>query len=141
MGLKSLLVGCEPSSDDTPVALDAQSLAVLTPHGVLNVLQPYLSAGDPPAIAPALFEGVLKHHCVVDMNITVYDDFSWETHERRGDGCVGRLRSGPTEIDVLADAHIDTGHLPRSLPDGIRAGARAAEGVLAGLGLSVSGAG
>src|SRR3954452_3275016 len=72
-GLPCLLVGHEVTGGDTPVALDADAVAALTPHGALDVLRPYLDAVDPPTISPRVFEEVLKHHCVADFNVTVYD--------------------------------------------------------------------
>ena len=54
--------------------LDDAAVEVLDPHGVLDVLRPYLTAVDPLAIAPRAFEEVLKHHCVADLNVTVYDE-------------------------------------------------------------------
>ena len=72
-GLASVIAGHEITGAEDPVELDAAALAVLSPHGLLDVLRPYLASHHPVAIAPAVFEEVVKHHCVADMNITVYD--------------------------------------------------------------------
>ncbi len=133
-GLQSLVVWSEgaetEASDDTPVVLSPEALAVLTPHGVLDVLRPYLAAIDPPAIAPGRFVGVLKHHCVVDMNITLYEGMTWARGADAGRRTAGTLRDGATRVEIVADAHIDTGALPHALPEVIGAGAEAANGVL-----------
>lgn len=132
-GLQSLLAGYEPVGGEAPVVLDPVALAVLTPHGDLEVLRPYLVASEPPTIAPALFEGVLKHHCVVDMNITVYDGMRLlEVRPHRG-GVTGALFDGRTRIELSADRHIEARALPRDLGAAISAGAAAAHAALASL--------
>ncbi len=130
-GLQSLVVWAETRDrDDAPVVLGPAVRAILTPHGVLDVLRPYLAATDPPAIAPSLFEGVLKHHCVVDMNITVYEGMEWTAAAGRP-GAGGVLELGATRIEVVADAQIDTATHPAELEGAIVAGADAAQAVLA----------
>ena len=66
--------------------LDAAAVAVLTPHGVFDVLRPYLARSSRRAIAPVVFEEVLKHHCVADMNVTVYDGLELVERATRGTG-------------------------------------------------------
>lgn len=132
-GLQSLVAGHVPVGGEEPVVLDPAALAVLTPHGVLDVLRPYLVSSEPPTITASLFEGVLKHHCVVDMNITVYDGMAWvDGHAQRG-GVTGALHDGHCRVEVSADAHIEASELPRQLPAAISAGADAANAVLASL--------
>ncbi len=133
-GLQSLVAGHEPVGGEEPVALDPASLAVLTPHGVLDVLRPYLVSSEPPTLMPSLFEGVLKHHCVVDMNITVYDGMAWVDARRHHGRVTGALQDGHRRVEVSADAHIEADKLPRQLPAAISAGADAANAVLASLG-------
>jgi hypothetical protein len=130
-GLSSLVAGHEPLGGEDPVALDADTIEVLSPHGVLDVLRPYLSAAEPPAITPAAFEEVLKHHCVVDMNITVYDGMTLVDDERRDAGVSGVLTDGRSRWDVVADAFVDASTLPTELNAAIAAGARLAREVLA----------
>ncbi|MED6303747.1 MAG: FAD-dependent monooxygenase, partial [Actinomycetota bacterium] len=73
-GLPCLVVGHETLENAESVMLDPESLEILEPHGVLAVLRPYAAAQDPFTITPLAFENGLKHHCVADMLITVYDD-------------------------------------------------------------------
>lgn len=130
-GLQSLVVGHELLGGEEPVPLESAALAVLTPHGVLDVLRPYLVVGESPAIAPRLFEGVLKHHCVVDMNITVYDAMTVvDLHPQRG-GVRAVLHDGRSRWEVDADAHIDADKHPHPLSAAILAGAEAANRMLA----------
>jgi hypothetical protein len=132
-GLASLVAGHEVSGGDEPTTLDDESVAVLRPHGVLGVLTPYAARRDPFAIAPAVFEEVLKHHCVVDMVITVYDGMSLVDAVPDGDGVDGALTDGRSRWPVHADAVVDTSSLPTELNGAIHAGAAAARDVLARL--------
>lgn len=131
-GLNTLLAGHEPLGGETPVVLDEAAVAVLTPNGVLNVLRPYLTAVDPPAIAPVDFEDVVKHHCVVDMNVTVYDGMTLvEAAPRPGGGITGVLSDGRSRWELVADAFIDAGALPSTLPEAVSAGGAAADAAVA----------
>jgi hypothetical protein len=130
-GLASLVVGHEPTGGDEPVALGADAVAVLTPHGVFDVLRPYLAAVEPPSIAPAVFEHVLKHHCVADMNVTVYDGMELVEARPEGAGVRGVLTDGRSRWEVVADAHVDAADLPADLPAAITAAADAAATVMA----------
>jgi hypothetical protein len=138
-GLSSLVAGHEPlggrepRSEHVPVDLDETAIAVLSPHGVLDVLRPYLAVAEPPAIAPVVFEEVLKHHCVVDMNITVYDGMSLVERRARGRGVSGVLTDGRARWDLVADAFVDASTMPGDLNAAIAAGADTARGVLAAL--------
>ena len=113
-GLQSLIAGHEPIGDEEPVVLDSTALAVLTPHGVLDVLRPYFAATEPPAIAPSLFEGVLKHHCVVDMNITVFDGMSLVDLRAATTGVTGALCDPKGRWEISADAHLEANPLATS---------------------------
>lgn len=116
-GLPSLIAGHEPGGDLRPVVLDDESLAILEPNGVLGVLRPYATAQDPFTIAPDQFEQGLKHHCVADMLITVYDGMAFESDRDGVDGVpiVGRLGDGRTSWEVSADAVLDVGTYPSEL--------------------------
>ena len=131
-GLQSLVAGHQPLEGDEPVVLDAEAVAVLTPHGVFDVLRPYLASVEPPSIAPVVFEEVLKHHCVADMNVTVYDGLELVERAPRGDrGVTGVLSDGRARWEVVADAYVDAAELPAALPEAITAAARRAAELMA----------
>ncbi|MEA3218799.1 MAG: hypothetical protein QOJ19_4955 [Acidimicrobiia bacterium] len=130
-GLQSVVAGHEVLGGETPFVLDSAALEVLRPHGVFDVLRPYLAATEPPAIAPIVFEEVLKHHCVVDMNVTVFDGLVLVESTPRGGGVRGVLTDGRTRWEVSADAFVDAGELPSDLPASITASAEVARLVLA----------
>lgn len=132
-GLQSVVAGHEVLGGETPFVFDSAALEVLRPHGVFDVLRPYLANVDPPAIAPVVFEEVLKHHCVVDMNITVFDGLRLVDRTSRGGGVSGVLTDGRTRWEVSADAFVDADELPSDLPDTIPASAEVARSVLAAL--------
>ena len=99
---------------------------------MLDVLRPYLASAEPPAIAPAAFEEVLKHHCVADMNMTVYDGMELVERTPRGArGVAGVLTDGRARWEVVADAFVDAADLPTTLPDAITVAARRAAEVMA----------
>jgi flavin-dependent dehydrogenase len=118
-GLPCLLAGHELVDDSTPVVLDAESLAVLEPDGVLGVLRPYAASQEPFAIAPLHFEQGLKHHCIADMLVTVFDGLSVTDVVRSGAGATAVLTDGRTRWEVRADQFIDVGGLPGDLNDAI----------------------
>jgi hypothetical protein len=114
-----------------PFVFDSDALEVLRPHGVFDVFRPYLVSAEPPAIAAIVFEEVLKHHCVVDMNITVFDGLALVESTPRGGGVSGVLTDGRTRWEISADAFVDAGELPSDLPVSIPASAEVARSVLA----------
>jgi len=128
-GLPCLVAGHEPLDDETPVVLDPESLAVLEPHGVLDVLRPYANTQEPFTITPLLFEQGLKHHCVADMLITVYDGMSlqgptFNDDEHGADGAMaGELTDGHSTWNITADAYLDAATLPTDLNQAIHAAA------------------
>lgn len=146
----SLIVGHESVGGDELVQLDEAAVAVLKPHGVINVLRPYATSTKPFVITAALFEKVLKHHCVVNMNITVYDGMKLvdlkivgDGGDRdNGDGETGRKELGATatisdghsQWQVKADYLADTGRLSVDLNEAIKSGAALAREVLGRLG-------
>src|SRR5262245_5654610 len=126
-GMACLLVGHEPTGDDTAVPLDAAASAALEEQGLLDVLRPYLEATNPLTIAPRTFEEVIKHHCVADLNVTVYDELT--VVERVADGAGGArgvLTDGTSRWDVRADRFVDGATLPDTLAAAITAGTAAA---------------
>jgi hypothetical protein len=126
-GLPCLLAGHEVVGGDVPVALDADAVVVLERHGLLDVLRPYLTALDPVAIAPRAFEEVVKHHCVADPNVTVYDDVEVIERVAVGAGLRGVLTDGRARWELLADRFVDAELLPGALPAAITAAAAAVE--------------
>jgi 2-polyprenyl-6-methoxyphenol hydroxylase-like FAD-dependent oxidoreductase len=112
------VAGAGPAPD-FPVALDADAVAALTPHGVLDVLRPYLAVLDPPTLSPRVFEEVLKQHSIADFNVTVYDGL--EVEDRDVDPISGVVRGVLTDHrrrwSLTADAMIDTTTFPPGLSD------------------------
>jgi hypothetical protein len=101
----------------------------LTRHGVLDVLRPYLMAGTPVAIAPREFEEVVKHHCVADLNVTVYDEVTVVDRHLGDDGGEAVLTDGTSRWELHADHFVDADLLPRPLSAAIVAGAAVVEGL------------
>ncbi|MFN0089602.1 MAG: hypothetical protein ACKVWR_04925 [Acidimicrobiales bacterium] len=130
-GLPTLLVGHRSLGREEPVELSADAIAVLTPHGVLEVMRPYLAAQSPPMIAPAVFEEGLKHHCVVDMNVTVYDGMDLVDAQPEGEGVTGVLTDGKIRWPLRAEVFVDAAGLPSELSAAIVAGGAVADRVLA----------
>jgi hypothetical protein len=122
-----LIAGHEPIDDDNAVLLDEHSIAILEPDGVLGVLRPYAANQDPFSIAPLHFEQGLKHHCVADMLVTVYDGMTFEAGEPTddaGDAVHGVLSDGRSSWDVRADAFLDVTNYPANLNLAIQQAAR-----------------
>jgi hypothetical protein len=131
-GLPCLLAGHEVLGDDTPTLLDDAAVEVLTRHGVLDVLRPYLTAITPVAIAPRAFEEVVKHHCVADLNVTVYDEVEVIDRQLGDDGGQAVLTDGNSRWELHADRFVDADLLPRPLSAAIVAGAAVVEGLTDG---------
>ncbi len=125
-GVPCLLAGHEVIGDDTPVALGADATADLERHGLVDILRPYFDALDPLTIRPRAFEEVIKHHCVADLNVVVYDEVTVVERVDAGAGIRGVLTDGTSRWDLGADLFVDADLLPSSLPDAITAGAAAA---------------
>ena len=127
-GLPCLLAGHEPIDDDTRVALDDAAVDVLTRDGVLDVLRPYLTATAPMTIAPRAFEEVVKHHCVADLNVTVYDEVTVVERDFGDGGGTAVLTDGTSRWELHADRFVDADLLPSDpLSDAIIAGAAAVD--------------
>jgi hypothetical protein len=131
-GLPCLLAGHEVLGDDTPTPLDDAAVEVLTRHGVLDVLRPYLTATTPVAIAPRAFEEVVKHHCVADLNVTVYDEVEVVDRRFGDDGGQAVLSDGTSRWDLHADRFVDADLLPHPLSAAIVAGAAVVDGLTDG---------
>lgn len=134
-GLPCLLAGHEVLGDDVPVPLDADAVATLERHGLVDVLRPSFIALDPLTIAQREFEEVVKHHCVADLNVVVYDEV--EVIERApttGAGLRGVLTDGISRWELSADQFIDADLLPADLCAAIVAGAVSAMSALGAMG-------
>ena len=103
-----------------------EALAAMAPHGVLEVLRPYAATQDPFAIAPLLFEQGLKHHCIADMLVTIFDEMVYEASS----AVAGVLTDGRRRWSVTADHMIDVSELPTELNSAIVAGAAAANSLV-----------
>ena len=131
--LPSLVVGHAAGrgpNPDYPVGLDADAVDALTPHGVLDVLRPYLAVADPPTLSPHVFEDVLKHHCVADMNVTVYDAMDVVDRQPAGDRLAAVLTDGKARWEVAADAWIDTSEFPADLSAAVNRAASEVRAIL-----------
>ena len=126
-GVPCLLAGHEVLGDDAPTELDEAAVDVLTRHGVLDVLRPHLIALAPATITPRDFEEVIKHHCVADLNVTVYDEVTVVERQFGDDGGHAVLTDGTSRWELHADHFVDAGLLPISLSAAIVAGAATVE--------------
>jgi hypothetical protein len=132
--------GCESADDesagqitddqiaaaDDPVALDGVAMAALERHGLVDVLRPYFASMNPPAIAPRAFDEVIKHHCVADLNVTVYDQMAVIDRRPVGRGVTGVLTDSTSRWEIRADAFVDADELSTELSAAITAGVAAA---------------
>jgi hypothetical protein len=125
-GLACVLVGHEITGDDHPVALGAAAMTELERNGLIDVLRPYFVTMHPAAIAPRAFEEVIKHHCVADLNVTVYDELAVVDRHPVGRGVTAVLTDGARRWDVRADALVDADRLSTELSAAITAGVAAA---------------
>ena len=123
-GLPCFLVGQQPHEDLKPTELDGRSQSILERHGVLAVLRPYATRHDPFTITPVSFERALKHHCVADTLITVYDGMSVQDLRPEGRGVAAVLTDGHRTWGIRADAYLDVGTLPTALNEAIQQAAR-----------------
>ena len=126
-GMACLLAGHDVLGDGAPQPLAPAAVAVLERHGLVDVLRPYLTTIDPLTIAVDAFEAVIKHHCVADLNVTVYDAVSVVERLAVGAGVRGVLTDGTSRWELRADRFVDADLLPPSLSEAITAGAASAE--------------
>jgi hypothetical protein len=122
-----LLAGHEVLGDDAPIELSDAAVDVLTTHGVLDVLRPHLIAPAPVTITTRDFEEVVKHHCVADLNVTVYDEVTVVDRQFGDDGGEAVLTDGRSRWELHADHFVDADLLPRDLSAAIVAGAATVE--------------
>ena len=71
-GLGSVIAGHEITGGDEPAPLSDQAVAILTPHGVFDVLRPYLASHHPVAIEPVIAEPspAITHRTPCSMSAT-----------------------------------------------------------------------
>ena len=131
-GLPCLLVSHQPHDDPEPTVLDRRSRSILERHGVLGVLRPHATAQDPFTITGLAFEQVLKHHCVADTLITVYDGMSVGDVRPEGGGVTGVLTDGRRTWDVHVDAYLDVSAFPAELDGAIRCAAEYSDRLVLG---------
>jgi len=125
--LPCLLAGHVIAGDDVPRPLTPAAVAALERHGLVDVLRPHVTALDPLTIAADAFEAVIKHHCVADLNVTVYDGVTVVERAPAGSGTRGILTDGTNRWELRADCVVDADLLPTPLSDAIVAGAASAE--------------
>ncbi|MCU1502467.1 MAG: hypothetical protein JWM12_1821 [Ilumatobacteraceae bacterium] len=125
-GLPCLLAGHEVSSDDAPVPLDAAAVEQLERHGLVDVLRPYFTSADPLTIGGRTFEDVIKHHCVADLNVVVYDEVTVIERVAVGRGVRGVLTDGASRWELSADLFVDADLLASALSHAITSGAAVA---------------
>jgi hypothetical protein len=128
--LSSLIVGHESKDSDELFELDDKAIALLKPHGVINVLRPYAESYEPFVITAALFEKVLKHHCVVNMNITLYDGMELLDLSPVDVGAKGTISDGETQWLIKAGRIVDTTKLSANLNAAIKEGAAIAKDIV-----------
>ena len=125
-GLPCLLAGHEVLGGEAPVELDADAVAELERYGLIDVLRPYLTAVTPPTIAPVAFEEVIKHHCVADLNVVVYDGMRVVDRVVAGRGVRAVLTDGTSRWDLATERFVDASLLPGTLSEAITAGTASA---------------
>lgn len=128
--LSSLIVGHESQDNDDLFELDDKTIALLKPHGVINVLRPYAESLEPFVITAALFEKVLKHHCVVNMNITLYDGMELLDLTPDAAGAKAIMSDGQVQWLIQADYLVDTTSLPTDPGAATREGSAIAEAIV-----------
>src|SRR4051812_9344672 len=131
--IPSLLVGHEAAGGAEVIPLGDAAVAALRQHRLLDVLLPYIGAGPSPAISLDDYEHVLKHHCVADINVTVYDNMAVVEKRRAGSNVEAVLTDGRARWELHARWLIDDETLPAGLPEAIIAAASVVDRIIADL--------
>jgi hypothetical protein len=123
-GVPCLLAGHAVLPEVAPATLGRSEVEALQGYGLLDILNPYLvSNGGSATISPEVYENVIKHHCVADVNVTVYDDVAI-VDRRAGPSAVEAVMThGRSRWEVRASQLVDGSELPSALPDAIAASA------------------
>ncbi|MBV1878832.1 MAG: hypothetical protein KUG79_14415 [Pseudomonadales bacterium] len=142
--LGSLVVGHHSSQNDKIITLNQRSLEILKPHGVLNILLPYFltstdhesngtnptNAEHPCSIKASVFEQVLKHHCVVNMNITLFDGMTVFDIKTDRHAATATMTDGKSHWQLEADTFVNAYDQPTELNAAIAASATVAKTIL-----------
>lgn len=119
-GVPCLLAGHSVLPETAPIVLGSAAVDVLEGHGLLGILQPYVERnGASVTISPDIYEDVIKHHCVADVNVTVYDQVAIVDRLAGPSGVQAIMTQGRSRWEVRASELIDGSDLPTSLPDAI----------------------
>jgi hypothetical protein len=130
-GVACLLAGHTARPEAEPAALGPAAVDALEAFGLLDVLQPYLDrTGASVTISPDIYENVVKHHCVADINVIVYDDVDIVERVAGPAGVEAVMTHGRSRWDVRASELVDGADLPDSLPEAIVAAADLVNGLL-----------
>jgi hypothetical protein len=123
-GVPCLLAGHTVRPDAAPAALGSSAVDVLKAYGLLGILQPYFDHnGASVTISPDIYENVVKHHCVADVNVIVYDEVSIVDRVAGPSGVRAVMALGGSRWEVRASQLVDGSDLPTELPDAIVAAA------------------
>ena len=125
-----LLAGHEPAGGDELVSLDDTAVAALAHHRLLDILVPYLAAGPSRSIAAVEYEHVVKHHCVADINVTVYDNVAVIERRHAAQGVEAVLTDGRSRWDLRAQWFVDGEALPTPLSQAIVAAAKVVDDIV-----------
>jgi hypothetical protein len=119
-GVTCLLAGHTVRPEVAPAVLGSVALDVLKAHGLLDILGPYFDRNDASAaISPEIYENVIKHHCVADINVIVYDEVVIADCRAAPSGVEAVMTHGRSRWEVHASELVDGADLPAALPDAI----------------------
>ena len=119
-GVPCLLAGHTVLPEVGPAPLGPAAVEVLKVHGLLDILHPYLDRnGGSVTISPDIYENVVKHHCVADINVIVYDGVAIVDRLTGPSGIEAVMTDGRSRWEVRASQLVDGSDMPTSLPDAI----------------------
>jgi hypothetical protein len=119
-GVPCLLAGHRVGRETVPTPLGPAAVEVLKDYGLLDILYPYLDRnGASVTISPDIYENVVKHHCVADVNVTVYDEVTIVDRFAGPSGVEAVMTHGRSRWEVHASQLVDGSDLPASLPEAI----------------------
>jgi ribulose 1,5-bisphosphate synthetase/thiazole synthase len=130
-GVPCLLAGHAVLPDAGPATLGPSAVEALQAHGLVDILLPYIHRdGASITISSETYEKVIKHHCVADINVVVYDQVVIVDRVVGPSGVDAVMTLGRSRWPVQARQLVDGSLLPTSLPDAIVAAADAVDGLL-----------
>jgi hypothetical protein len=119
-GVPCLLAGHRVRPETAPTPLGPAVVEILKAYGLLDILHPYLDRnGATMTISPDIYENVIKHHCVADVNVTVYDEVAIVDRHAGPSGVEAAMTLGRSRWEVRASQLVDGSELPASLPEAI----------------------